>query len=83
MGYSVNLCSPLIMLFHSVHRAVEAAHKIAESRKLLSGYQFVLTQDQELVGKMVKHSMVIQQPIVIVWEPGTGLFYPYSVSNQL
>ena len=66
-----------------VQRAVEAARKVAESRKLFSGYQFVLTEDQELVERIVRYSMSVQQPTVIVWEPETGLYYPYTVSKPL
>ena len=60
-------------------RVVEAARRVAEGRKLHSGYQFVLTEDIQMAERMVKHSLEGQLPLLFIWEPRTGLHYPYTV----
>ena len=62
-------------------RAFEAVRRIAEGRKLHSGYQFVVLDDPDLVYGMTGSSDM-EFPSLFVWEKKTGHYYLYNVRTK-
>ena len=58
-------------------RALEAVRRVAESRKLHSGYQFTVLVDQEFSEKMI--GSTFSPPTLYVWERNTGFYYLFEV----
>lgn len=61
-----------------ITRAYEAVKRIATSRKLHSGYQFLILEDKDLAERIVQMSLTL--PALFVWEHHTGYYFLHEVN---